>query len=122
MPVAGLLAMLAAAPASRPRDLALTLCHAGAGGPSPVLPFSLEFLALRRLTASAFGTLMSLEPAIALLLGFLVLGQTPGPAPAAGVAFVVLAGVGATRTGARPEAKPVVGAPCGAEPQLQQAV
>src|ERR1700733_671838 len=44
----------------------------------PVLPFSLELLALRRLTASAFGTLMSLEPAIAVLVGLLVLGQVPG--------------------------------------------
>jgi inner membrane transporter RhtA len=67
----------------------------------PVLPFSLEFLALRRLTASAFGTLMSLEPAIALLAGLLVLGQVPSAAAAAGVLFVVIAGIGATRTGAR---------------------
>ncbi len=67
----------------------------------PVLPFSLELLALRRLTASAFGTLMSLEPAIALLAGLLVLGQIPGAAAAAGVLFVVVAGIGATRTGAR---------------------
>ncbi|WPB88137.1 DMT family transporter [Streptomyces malaysiensis] len=44
---------------------------------------------------------MSLEPAIA-LLGLLVLGQIPGLAPAVGVACVVLAGIGATRTGARP--------------------
>ena len=35
----------------------------------PVVPFSLELLALRRLTSAAFGTLMSLEPAIALLVG-----------------------------------------------------
>lgn len=68
---------------------------------SPVLPFALEFLALRRLTTSAFGTLMSLEPAIAMLVGLLVLGQTPGLAPAAGIAFVVAAGIGATRTAAR---------------------
>jgi inner membrane transporter RhtA len=67
----------------------------------PVLPFSLELLALRRLTASAFGTLMSLEPAIALLAGLLILGQIPSAAAAAGVIFVVAAGIGATRTGAR---------------------
>jgi inner membrane transporter RhtA len=66
-----------------------------------VLPFSLELLALRRLTASAFGTLMSLEPAIALLAGLLVLGQIPSAAAAAGILFVVIAGIGATRTGAR---------------------
>lgn len=69
---------------------------------SPVLPFALEFLALRRLTTSAFGTLMSLEPAIAMLIGLLVLGQIPGLAPAFGIALVVAAGIGATRTGACP--------------------
>jgi inner membrane transporter RhtA len=67
----------------------------------PVLPFTLELLALRRLTARAFGTLMSLEPAIALLAGLLILRQIPGTAAAAGVLFVVVAGIGATRTGAR---------------------
>src|SRR6202034_2592961 len=67
----------------------------------PVLPFSLELLALRRLTASAFGTLMSLEPAIAVLVGLLVLGRAPAAPAAAGVLFVVVAGIGATRTGAR---------------------
>ena len=35
----------------------------------PVVPFSLELLALRRLTTAAFGTLMSLEPAVALVVG-----------------------------------------------------
>jgi len=67
----------------------------------PVLPFSLELLALQRLTASAFGTLMSLEPAIALLAGLLVLGQIPSAAAAAGILFVVIAGIGATRADAR---------------------
>jgi inner membrane transporter RhtA len=67
----------------------------------PVLPFSLELLALRRLTARAFGTLMSLEPAIALLAGLLILRQLPGAAAAAGVVFVVVAGIGATRAGTR---------------------
>jgi inner membrane transporter RhtA len=67
----------------------------------PVVPFSLEFLALRRLTAGAFGTLMSLEPAIALLAGLLVLGQVPRAPAAAGIILVVIAGIGATRTGGR---------------------
>ena len=67
----------------------------------PVLTFSLEYLSLRRLTAKAFGTLMSLEPAIALLAGLLVLGQIPDMASAAGITFVVIAGIGAVRTGAR---------------------
>jgi inner membrane transporter RhtA len=59
-------------------------------------------LALRRLTTTAFGTLMSLEPALALLIGLIVLGQAPGLLPVAGIAFVVIAGIGAERTGARP--------------------
>ena len=67
----------------------------------PVVPFTLEFLALRRLTTAAFGTLMSLEPAIAAVVGLLLLHQVPGAWPVAGVLFVVAAGIGAERTGAR---------------------
>lgn len=101
MPVAGVIAVLAAGRAELARVtwplllimLALALLH-------PVLPFSLELLALRRLTATAFGTLMSLEPAVALLAG-LLLGQIPGIAPGFGVVLVVIAGIGATRGGAR---------------------
>ena len=102
IPVAGIVALLAAGSSVLHAVtwpllavmLALAVLH-------PMLPFSLEFLALRRLTASAFGTLMSLEPAIALLAGLLVLGQIPSAAAAAGILFVVIAGIGATRTGAR---------------------
>ncbi|WP_229870479.1 EamA family transporter [Streptomyces longisporoflavus] len=102
MPVAGLIGLLAAAP-SELENVTWKLLGAmlGLAALSAVLPFILEFLALRRLTTSAFGTLMSLEPAIALLMGLLVLGQMPGLAPAVGVAFVVIAGIGATRNGAR---------------------
>lgn len=102
IPVAGIVALLVAGPSGLhgltwpllAAMLALAALH-------PVLPFSLELLALRRLTASAFGTLMSLEPAIALLAGLLVLGQVPSALAAVGILFVVIAGIGATRTGAR---------------------
>lgn len=67
----------------------------------PVVPFTLEMLALRRLTTAAFGTLMALEPGFAMLVGFIVLHQVPGPAGLVGIALVVAAGVGAARTGAR---------------------
>ncbi len=67
----------------------------------PVVPFTLELFALRRLTAAAFGTLMSLEPAIALIIGLVVLHQIPGMLPVMGIAFVVAAGIGAQHTGAR---------------------
>jgi inner membrane transporter RhtA len=67
----------------------------------PVLPFALEMLALRRLTPSAFGTLMALEPAIGTLLGLLVLHQRPSLSQTAGIALVVLAGAAAQRGGRR---------------------
>ena len=72
----------------------------------PVVPFALEMLALRRLTTGAFGTLMALEPAFALVIGFLALHQTPGLLAVLGVGLVVVAGAGAESTGSRtpPEA------------------
>ena len=104
MPVAGIVALLAAgASGLHAVTWPLLVAMLALAALHPVLPFSLELLALRRLTASAFGTLMSLEPAIALLAGLLVLGQTPGAAAVAGVVFVVIAGIGASRTGARTE-------------------
>ena len=67
----------------------------------PVIPFSLEMCALRRMTTSAFGTLMCLEPAIAVVAGLALLGQVPRVWSLAGVAFVVAAGLGAERSGGR---------------------
>ena len=67
----------------------------------PVIPFTLELLALQRLTTAAFGTLMALEPAIATAWGVLLLGQIPAPIQGLGVALVVIAGIGAERAGRR---------------------
>lgn len=67
----------------------------------PVLPFTCELLALRRMTPAAFGTLMALEPAIGVLLGLLVLHQEPSLTQVAGVLLVVLAGTAAQRGGLR---------------------
>ncbi|MEV6899587.1 EamA family transporter [Amycolatopsis sp. NPDC051372] len=102
MPVAAIVATLVQGPAVF-GHLSWELLLAGLGLAIllPAVPFSFEMLALRRLTASAFGTLMSLEPAIAMTIGLLVLHQVPDLAAAAGVLFVVAAGVGAERTGAR---------------------
>ena len=67
----------------------------------PLVPYVLELLALRRLTTASFGTLMALEPAIALLVGLVALGQVPSALAVLGIGFVVTAGIGAERTGAR---------------------
>ncbi len=69
---------------------------------SSLLPYSLELLALRRLSASVFGILLSLEPAVAALAGFLFLDQRLHPLQLVGIALVVSAsvlvmGVGAAR-------------------------
>ncbi|HYO40696.1 MAG TPA: EamA family transporter [Nocardioidaceae bacterium] len=102
LPVAGLVSALVAGPATVPElDLEVVLIGIGLAVLLPVVPFSLELLALRRLTTAAFGTLMSLEPAIALVIGLLLLHQVPGLWPVLGIGFVVAAGVGAERTGAR---------------------
>ncbi|WP_441872252.1 EamA family transporter [Pseudarthrobacter sp. TAF60_1] len=67
----------------------------------PVIPYVLEFLALRRVTAAAFGTLVGLQPAVALVVGLVFLGQVPGVLPMVGIVLVVAASVGATLTGSR---------------------
>ena len=102
LPVAGLVATIFIAP-STIDEMTPQLWIAGIGLAIllPLVPFSLELLALRRLTTAAFGTLMCLEPAIALIVGFTLLDQTPGLFPVVGLAFVVAAGVGAERSGAR---------------------
>jgi inner membrane transporter RhtA len=62
---------------------------------SSVLPYSLELEALRRLPEAVFGVLMSLEPAVAALAGFVVLGQALGARELVAIAMVVVASAGA---------------------------
>ena len=68
----------------------------------PLLPFAFEMLALRRMRVAAFGTLMAIEPGIAVLLGLLILAQKPDVLQAVGVVAVIVAGIGAQRSGAQP--------------------
>jgi inner membrane transporter RhtA len=102
LPVAALLATAVAGPSTIPvMTWDLVAIGFGLALLLPVIPFSLEYLALRRLDAGVFGTLMSLEPALAFLIGWLLLGQSPTLLPAFGIACVVTAGIGAERA-ARP--------------------
>lgn len=66
---------------------------------SSVIPYSLETEALRRIPARVFGVLMSLEPAVAALAGFVVLGQRLGARELVAIALVIAASIGVTRTG-----------------------
>jgi inner membrane transporter RhtA len=77
---------------------------------SSVLPYSLELLALRRLTAQVFGILLSLEPACAALAGLVVLGQLLSPTQLAGMALVVGASALVLGLGARKDPAEAAGA------------
>lgn len=108
MPVAGVVSTIVVGPSVFGRMTPeILLIGVGLAILLPVVPFALEMLALRRLNAGAFGTLMSLEPAFAMVVGLVVLSQVPGPAGVAGMCCVVAAGVGAARAGARDTPVPV---------------
>lgn len=66
---------------------------AAVGVLSSVVPYSLELLALRRLDTRVFGILLSLEPGVAALVGFVLLGQSLAGLQVAGMALVVSASV-----------------------------
>ena len=66
---------------------------------SSAVPYSLELEALRKLPARVFGVLMSLEPAVAALVGFVVLGERLGMRALAAVLLVTVAAIGASRLG-----------------------
>lgn len=76
-----------------PRPLAL---GGAVGLLSSVIPYSFELEALRRIATSVFGILMSLEPAVAALAGFLILGENLAVRALLGIALVVVASLGAS--------------------------
>jgi inner membrane transporter RhtA len=82
------------------------LLGAAVGLLSSVIPYSCEMVALRSLRPAVFSILMSLEPAAAALAGIVVLGEFLTPVQWLAMVCVVVASVGATRTG-RPLAEPV---------------
>jgi len=83
-----------------PRLLAVGL---GVAVLSSVIPYSVEVEALRRLKPSVFGILMSLEPAMAALAGFIVIGQDLSALDVVAMALVISASIGATRHSRGPE-------------------
>lgn len=64
----------------------------------PLIPYVLELNALRRMTSSAFGILMSIEPAIGVLAGFIILHQPMTITQCLGTLLVVFASIGVLRT------------------------
>jgi inner membrane transporter RhtA len=69
---------------------------------STVVPYAAEIEALRRIPPAPFGVLMSLEPAVAALVGLIALDQGLGAGEIVGIALVVIASIGAIRSARLP--------------------
>jgi inner membrane transporter RhtA len=101
------LAMLVATAALAPVGIAeagaellvpwILLVATGVGLMSSAIPYTLELEALRRMPAGVFGVLMSLEPAVAGVAGYLVLGEGLVAREIAAILLVVAASAGAAR-------------------------
>ena len=64
---------------------------------SSAIPYALEMEALRRMPTGVFGVLMSLEPGMAALAGYVVLGEGLVAREVVAIAMVVAASAGASR-------------------------
>lgn len=71
---------------------------------STALPYSLEMIALTRLPTRIFGTLMSMEPALAAISGMISLGETLTLVQTLALCSIIAASMGSTLT-MRPEPK-----------------
>ncbi|SCC01828.1 inner membrane transporter RhtA [Kosakonia oryzendophytica] len=65
---------------------------------STALPYSLEMIALTRLPTRTFGTLMSMEPALAAMSGMIFLGETLTAQQVLALMAIVIASMGSTLT------------------------
>ncbi|NUO98118.1 MAG: EamA family transporter [Nonomuraea sp.] len=79
----------------------LLLIGLGVGLLSSVIPYSLELQALRRMPKHVFGILMSVEPAVAALVGVLLLGEILHAQQWVAIVCVVAASLGSTRMARR---------------------
>ncbi len=78
---------------------------------SSVVPYRFELEALRRIPARVFGIWMSLEPAVAALVGLVILGEALSVRQWAASGCVMIACAGAARGGPAPDARDEEGLP-----------
>jgi inner membrane transporter RhtA len=93
-----------AASGSRSLDRAVLPFGLGVAIFSSALPYTLEMIALRRLSTRVFGTLMSFEPAIAAVAGVVLLHEHLTVMQWMAIGAIVLASVGAVAGEAPPVA------------------
>ena len=79
-------------------DLALIPTAIAVAVLSTALPYSLEMVALTRLPARTFGTLMSMEPAIGALSGLMFLHEVLSTTQWLAIGAIIMASIGATLT------------------------
>lgn len=65
---------------------------------SSAIPYSLEMIAMTRLPAKTFGVLMSVEPGIGAIVGFLLLHESMTPLQVCAVLAIIAASVGTVLT------------------------
>jgi inner membrane transporter RhtA len=65
---------------------------------STIVPYTLELAAMRRIPSATYGVLMSLEPAVAATVGFLLLGQVLDAGELVAIVLVAIASAGASIT------------------------
>jgi inner membrane transporter RhtA len=106
--LAMIVAAVAVTPAAAASGLAgaltrppVLLIGAAVGVLSSAIPYGLEMQALRWLPSQVFGIWMSVEPAVAALIGLFLLGQHLSLAEWAAVGCVVVASIGAARAAPR---------------------
>ncbi len=75
---------------------------------STAIPFTLEYEALKRIPPRVYGVLVSLEPAVALMVGALILHERIAFQGVVAVACVVVAAIGITVTDRRDRDVPVI--------------
>jgi threonine/homoserine efflux transporter RhtA len=80
---------------------------------SSVIPYRLELEALRRIPAGTFGIWMSLEPAVAALIGLVLLSETLAWRQWAAIGLVIIACAGASRDAEPSGGGPAVPPPAG---------
>jgi inner membrane transporter RhtA len=88
-------------------DPHIVLFGLGVAAVSSAIPISLEMVALKRLPQEAFGIMTSLEPAVAALLGLLMLGEHLSALQWLAIVLVMCAAAGSSVTASRGRPKVV---------------